>query len=441
VHRAPKEKNDTPDNAIPASFAIESSEENILTIGAKATFTLRQKTAWIVSPDDKTSVKWFIKNQGEPEKELKQVDYHPYERHLSATVEGVHQIIARVYLNNQLKEEVVYLQRVVKGDPRILKMSITEKMRLAMERSQVWEEIKNEVGDPVQLIAMMIATIAILTLIAETGFGFAAEVLAGIIAALALGVSVKGLFSGIVNLVEFAQIIGYAGTEHDIDKASRKFAEGVAKIGVHALFLLLLYLGVRKNSARVKLQLEEAKVNGKPHPELKTKAEIKDAEEVKDLLPEGKRPEQAKRSPGKEPDLEAKKAEYTESSSTRIDNKSTPYESGGYRFRKRLFPRGSGSSDGPIPDDYTTVSRWINADELKLWVEGGATRIPPEIGGASNRVYVTELGAPKPGGTGPIRVDFAVPKGSLQTAGAKKWFQIFQPKGSVPIYNVIINIP
>jgi filamentous hemagglutinin len=86
------------------------------------------------------------------------------------------------------------------------------------------------------------------------------------------------------------------------------------------------------------------------------------------------------------------------------------------------------------------VSRWVNADEVPLWLENGGTAIPASVG-AGGRVYVTAPGAAKPGGTGPIRIDFSLPKDALAGAGKPEWYQIFQPSQSTPVYNVQIHLP
>ena len=44
-------------------------------------------------------------------------------------------------------------------------------------------------------------------------------------------------------------------------------------------------------------------------------------------------------------------------------------------------------------------------------------------------------------GTGPIRIDFAVPEKALSAAGKSEWLQMFQPMPSTPIYNVLIHVP
>jgi len=50
----------------------------------------------------------------------------------------------------------------------------------------------------------------------------------------------------------------------------------------------------------------------------------------------------------------------------------------------------------------------------------------PRISG-TNRMYVTELGAAKPGGTGPVRMDFAVPENALQAGVAPDISTITKP--------------
>jgi RHS repeat-associated protein len=66
------------------------------------------------------------------------------------------------------------------------------------------------------------------------------------------------------------------------------------------------------------------------------------------------------------------------------------------------------------------VSRWMSEGEAAAMKSSGNLQV-----GADGRTYVTELGAPRPGGTGPVRVDFNVPRGALQPAGNASWYQIF----------------
>jgi hypothetical protein len=105
-------------------------------------------------------------------------------------------------------------------------------------------------------------------------------------------------------------------------------------------------------------------------------------------------------------------------------------------FTHVLYPRGRGASIGTVPDGYTKVSRWIGDGEVKLWHQGGGTRIPPEVS-SEGRLFVTAFGAPHPGsGTGANRVDFFVPKDMLNQAGGAGWYAIFQPGQTTPILNV-----
>ncbi len=110
-------------------------------------------------------------------------------------------------------------------------------------------------------------------------------------------------------------------------------------------------------------------------------------------------------------------------------------------FSMEIYPRGPGAATGAVPDGYVPVQRWISESEVKVWYDGGGTHIPTDIG-ANGRVYVTAPGVPKPGGTGNLRVDMAVPKGMLSKAGNDGWYQILSPNtSSTPIHNVKILIP
>lgn len=104
-----------------------------------------------------------------------------------------------------------------------------------------------------------------------------------------------------------------------------------------------------------------------------------------------------------------------------------------------LYPRGSGASSGPVPADYIEVHRWVNKDEVQLWMANQGTAIPSGVG-AGGRVYVTLPNAPRPGGTGPCRIEFYFPKAGLFQAGNQLWLQAFQPASNVPIYNVKIFV-
>ena len=84
------------------------------------------------------------------------------------------------------------------------------------------------------------------------------------------------------------------------------------------------------------------------------------------------------------------------------------------------------------------VTRWADAQEIALWRKS-CTRIPISVG-RGNQVYVTIPEAPKPGGTGPYRIDFYVPKEMLQAASKPDWRQIFGSTANTPIYNVMITL-
>lgn len=86
------------------------------------------------------------------------------------------------------------------------------------------------------------------------------------------------------------------------------------------------------------------------------------------------------------------------------------------------------------------VTRWVSPEEASQWLATQGTAIPSGIG-AGGRVYVTTPGAPQPGGTGSVQINFAVPQAAISQAGNAQWGQIFQPITSTPIYNTTIVVP
>lgn len=111
-------------------------------------------------------------------------------------------------------------------------------------------------------------------------------------------------------------------------------------------------------------------------------------------------------------------------------------QSGGYYT---VYPRGRGASAGSAPCGYTKVSRWASPEEAGAWLRNSGTAIPSGLGG--DRLYVALPEARQPGGTGPIRVDFAVLQAALIQTGKAEWRVIVQPIQSTPIHNVIITVP
>ena len=69
----------------------------------------------------------------------------------------------------------------------------------------------------------------------------------------------------------------------------------------------------------------------------------------------------------------------------------------------------------------TRVSRWMSEGEYKAMKTTGTLQ-------TNGRTFVTMPGAPKPGGTGPVRVDFNVPTDALKQAGREDWRVLYDPK-------------
>jgi hypothetical protein len=94
---------------------------------------------------------------------------------------------------------------------------------------------------------------------------------------------------------------------------------------------------------------------------------------------------------------------------------------------------------GAIPVDYRVVHRWIDRHELALWT-APISHVPSGLG-AAGRLYVTAAGAPKPAGTGPYRVEFAVPTRMLYPAAKATWLQILGAVENTPVFNLRVSRP
>lgn len=92
-----------------------------------------------------------------------------------------------------------------------------------------------------------------------------------------------------------------------------------------------------------------------------------------------------------------------------------------------------------VTADWVRVTRWVSPREAETWVGRETLPQPLPTSGNPQRVYVTEISLPKPGGTGPIRMDFDVPRSALQTAGRPGWWQIFNEGRNVPLRNLVIQ--
>lgn len=111
-------------------------------------------------------------------------------------------------------------------------------------------------------------------------------------------------------------------------------------------------------------------------------------------------------------------------------------------FRYVLYPRGRGASDLPAPADHVKVSRWAGDTEVRLWMDGGGTRIDPSIGRDAPKFFYTLRGDPRPGAAGRNRVDFELPAHLVSNRNNTGWRVIDQPvAANTPIYNVSIHLP
>lgn len=94
-----------------------------------------------------------------------------------------------------------------------------------------------------------------------------------------------------------------------------------------------------------------------------------------------------------------------------------------------------------VTASWARVARWVSPREAETWAGRQTLPQPLPTSGNPQRLYVTDISVPKPGGTGPVRMEFDVPRSALQTAGRPGWWQILNEGRNVPLRNLVIQRP
>lgn len=259
-------------------YIISSSAGSVVAVGRKITYRAVQIVKHFISADSKYHYRWYCENDvltrhnysstassvpdvAERDGFMNWLDEtfgNPSDIELTATYPGVHDIKVDVYLDDKYLSTATFRQTVVEGDPDIIAMSYNEKLLIVLERCSFYDALLNEVGGVegiITLVGSMIVCAGVLAAIAATGYGLAAEIIAGILAALFLGVSVSKVLHGIYKLVEALELTRLAASEGALNDASKIMEEAIAEIGINTLFAILCYLGVKRARTQVRTRI------------------------------------------------------------------------------------------------------------------------------------------------------------------------------------------
>ncbi|WP_225000343.1 hypothetical protein [Cesiribacter sp. SM1] len=145
--------------------------------------------------------------------------------------------------------------------PTIAQMTHEEKMQVAIKQANLSEEVLEEIGDIKTLVASMVVVGGILALIAATGYGAVAEAVAAGLLIIGGALSGHQIGEGINSMMDFYQKTrcDKAKTPQDLADAGKNFGDGISKMGVGGLNLLLAAVGGRKASR---------KTESKPKPDI-----------------------------------------------------------------------------------------------------------------------------------------------------------------------------
>ena len=210
---------------------------------------LSRDSRFIVFDERFTRIHWRIENELFIARASQFFNGDEYQR---LGNEGIREFLLKLKgLSEKFCLKVVIPQDVEIIETEIENLDYSEKIRRAIEYSNVIDEIIEEIGDINTLVAQMVIVSGILIGLATTGYGAAAEALGFVILAAGAAISGTQLLAGIIELAEFFTTVDDAKTEDDLKKCGKIFGDAVAKIGVDGLFFFLSMFGLKKASARL----------------------------------------------------------------------------------------------------------------------------------------------------------------------------------------------
>lgn len=239
--------------------------------------------------------------------------------------------------------------------PAVASMTHEQKMAEAIERSEIWPALKDQV-DLKELAKWMVIGIGVMLAAAATGVGAIVDgVVVGLVVlgGLAAGYQIGG---GLMDLYDFFQMTrcDVARTQEDIDAAAKKFADGVAKTGVGGLFLLLGMLGARGKTW-----------SGKP---------IKPAPPVAEPIPEPRpaAPRPGPRSAAPPPEPLPPPAEKPPLAAEPPAGKEPPKPPAGKGPKEKMIAELSENGIKHTPEDIVSIGR--KPDGKVVFIENGNSR-------------------------------------------------------------------
>lgn len=126
-----------------------------------------------------------------------------------------------------------------------------QKMEEAINRAPISDAIRQQLGDIPTLVATMVVTVGALAALAATGYGAVAEAVGVVLLVAGAAIGGYDVGGGIMSLIDFYQQTrcDTAKTPEDLDKAGKSFADGVAKMGIGGITLLLSFAGAEELGA------------------------------------------------------------------------------------------------------------------------------------------------------------------------------------------------
>ena len=246
---------------------IASDSDGKYSAGGSYTFTLDGKEKLGKKWYEPYSVVWHFYKENPVTRKYEEVvsamsearafaDFNTWDRSFIIPCDGNYKVTATIFnqaLSTGIRPDIVEVcELYFEAEERnIADLSYSDKIRIAIEYSNVSNEILEEIGDLNKLAIQLAGIFLLMAVLTASGLGTVAEALGIVLLVTNAAISGTQLLSGLIELKDFLSKVNDAKTEDDLKACGKIFGDAVAKIGVDGLFFVLSIFGLKKASAKL----------------------------------------------------------------------------------------------------------------------------------------------------------------------------------------------
>ncbi|MBQ8678975.1 MAG: hypothetical protein IJ530_04345 [Treponema sp.] len=246
---------------------ITADSDGKYTAGGSYTFTIDGKESLGKKWYEPYSVTWHFYRENSVTRKYEEVvsamsearalvDFDTWDRSFLVSEKGRYKVTATIFnqaITTGIRPDIVEVCELnfeaEEGD--VANLSYTNKIRIAVEYSNVSNEILEEIGDLNKLAIQLAGVFLVMAVLTASGLGAVAEALGIVLLVTSAAISGTQLLAGIIELKDFLSKVNDAKTDDDLKACGKIFGDAVAKIGVDGLFFVLSMFGLKKASAKL----------------------------------------------------------------------------------------------------------------------------------------------------------------------------------------------